>query len=185
MPTAYIKKLAKLNHTTVNKLEKFWSQAKEIAKSEGNGKAWGLITTIFQNKLKKEGYKVKAFSELNMKPYSYKGQIITASSKEDAIQQVIASGKRPKFSEEQMYILSNIPEELDHSYDRTGKTLCIAADVNENKELDKLFKGYMICIDSDEEAKNFVEEYKSSMNDFVKIIKELGNNKFFKKLMRD
>ena len=64
MPTAYIKKLAKLNHTTVNKLEKFWSQAKEIAKSEGNGKAWGLITTIFQNKLKKEGYKVKAFSVL-------------------------------------------------------------------------------------------------------------------------
>lgn len=63
MPTAYIKKLAKLNHTTVNKIEKFWSQAKEIAKSEGNGKAWGLITTIFQNKLKKEGYKVKAFKE--------------------------------------------------------------------------------------------------------------------------
>lgn len=64
MPTAYIKKLAKLNHTTVNKLEKFWSQAKEIAKSEGNGKAWGLITTIFQNKLKKEGYKIKAFTLL-------------------------------------------------------------------------------------------------------------------------
>lgn len=63
MPTAYLKKLAKLNHTTVNKLEKFWSQAKEIAKSEGQGKAWGLITTIFQNKLKKEGYKVKAFKE--------------------------------------------------------------------------------------------------------------------------
>lgn len=64
MPTAYIKKLAKLNHTTVNKIEKFWAQAKEIAKSEGNGKAWGLITTIFQNKLKKEGYKVGAFTSL-------------------------------------------------------------------------------------------------------------------------
>lgn len=63
MPTAYIKKLAKLNHTTVNKIEKFWSQAKEIAKSEGQGKAWGLITTIFQNRLKKEGYKVSAFYE--------------------------------------------------------------------------------------------------------------------------
>jgi hypothetical protein len=62
MPTAYLKKLAKLNHTTVNKLEKFWSQAKEIAKSEGQGKAWGLITTIFQNKLKKEGYKIKAIT---------------------------------------------------------------------------------------------------------------------------
>lgn len=60
MPTAYLKKLAKLNHTTVNKLEKFWSQAKEIAKSEGQGKQWGLITTIFQNKLKREGYKIKA-----------------------------------------------------------------------------------------------------------------------------
>lgn len=60
MPTAYLKKLAKLNHTTVNKLEKFWSQAKEIAKSEGQGKQWGLITTIFQNKLKSVGYKVKA-----------------------------------------------------------------------------------------------------------------------------
>ena len=61
MPTAYLKKLAKLNNTSVDKLEKFWSQAKEIAKSEGQGKSWGLITTIFQNKLKKEGFKVKAF----------------------------------------------------------------------------------------------------------------------------
>lgn len=63
MPTAYLKKLATINHISVDKLEKFWSQAKEIAKSEGNGKAWGLITTIFQNKLKKEGYKVSAFYE--------------------------------------------------------------------------------------------------------------------------
>ena len=61
MPTAYLKKLAKLNNTSVDRLEKFWSQAKEIAKSEGQGKSWGLITTIFQNKLKKEGFKVKAF----------------------------------------------------------------------------------------------------------------------------
>ena len=60
MPTAYIKKLAKLNNISVNTLEKFWSQAKEIAKSEGQGNSWGLITSIFQNKLKKEGYKVKA-----------------------------------------------------------------------------------------------------------------------------
>lgn len=64
MPTAYLKKLATLNHISVDKLEKFWSQAKEIAKSEGQGKSWGLITTIFQNKLKKEGYKVKAFTSL-------------------------------------------------------------------------------------------------------------------------
>lgn len=63
MPTAYLKKLAKLNRVSVNKIEKFWSQAKEIAKSEGQGKAWGLITSIFQNKLKKEGYKVSAFYE--------------------------------------------------------------------------------------------------------------------------
>jgi len=62
MPTSYLKKLAKLNHTTVNKIEKFWAQAKEIAKSEGNGKVWGLITTIFQNRLKKEGYKIKAIA---------------------------------------------------------------------------------------------------------------------------
>lgn len=63
MPTAYLKKLATLNHISVDKLEKFWSQAKEIAKSEGQGKSWGLITTIFQNKLKKEGYKISAFYE--------------------------------------------------------------------------------------------------------------------------
>lgn len=63
MPTAYLKKLAKLNNTSVDKLEKFWSQAKEIAKSEGQGNSWGLITSIFQNKLKKEGYNVKAFKE--------------------------------------------------------------------------------------------------------------------------
>lgn len=63
MPTAYLKKLAKLNKVSVNKLEKFWAQAKEIAKSEGQGKSWGLITTIFQNRLKKEGFKVKAFKE--------------------------------------------------------------------------------------------------------------------------
>ena len=65
MPTAYLKKLAKLNNTSVDKLEKFWSQAKEIAKSEGQGKSWGLITTIFQNKLKKEGFKVKAYFTLS------------------------------------------------------------------------------------------------------------------------
>ena len=63
MPTAYLKKLAKLNNISVNTLEKFWSQAKEIAKSEGQGNSWGLITSIFQNKLKKEGYKIKAFKE--------------------------------------------------------------------------------------------------------------------------
>lgn len=116
MPTAYIKKLAKLNHTTVNRIEKFWSQAKEIAKSEGNGKAWGLITSIFQNKLKKEGYKVKAMTcaclnspestkqfyedlenelkahrkEETMKPYSYNGRIIIASSKQEAIKKIVA-----------------------------------------------------------------------------------------------
>ena len=56
MPTAYIKKLAKLNNISIDKIENLWSQAKEIAKSEGNGKAWGLITTIFQNKLKEKGY---------------------------------------------------------------------------------------------------------------------------------
>ena len=60
MPTAYIKKLAKLNNISIDKIENLWSQAKEIAKSEGNGKAWGLITTIFQNKLKEKGYKIKA-----------------------------------------------------------------------------------------------------------------------------
>lgn len=65
MPTAYIKKLAKLNNISIDKIENLWSQAKEIAKSEGNGKAWGLITTIFQNKLKKEGYKIKAYSVLS------------------------------------------------------------------------------------------------------------------------
>lgn len=89
MPTAYIKKLAKLNHTTVDKIEKFWSQAKEIAKSEGQGKAWGLITTIFQNKLKKEGYKVK--SAKSNKQFSYKGKIITACSKEEAIHQILSA----------------------------------------------------------------------------------------------
>lgn len=65
MPTAYIRKLAKLNNISIDKIENLWSQAKEIAKSEGNGKAWGLITTIFQNKLKEKGYKIKAYSILS------------------------------------------------------------------------------------------------------------------------
>lgn len=60
MPTAFIKKLSKINNVSVNTIEKFWSQAKEIAKSEGKNKNWGLITTIFKNKLKSEGYKVTA-----------------------------------------------------------------------------------------------------------------------------
>ncbi len=58
MPTAYIKKLAKLNKKHISTIEKYWSQAKQIAKSENMSKNWGLITTIFKNKLKANGLKV-------------------------------------------------------------------------------------------------------------------------------
>ena len=58
MPTAYIKKLAKLNKKHISTIEKFWSQAKKIAESENSGKNWGLITTIFKNKLKANGLKI-------------------------------------------------------------------------------------------------------------------------------
>lgn len=77
MPTSYIKKLSKLNHTTNKVIEKFWSQAKEIAKSYNKGKNWGLITKIFQDKLKGNGYKIKG--------YTYKGNLIIADTKREAI----------------------------------------------------------------------------------------------------
>lgn len=49
MPTAYIKKLAKEGHGSVESLEKKWNTAKEKAKEEGKGDNFALITTIFQN----------------------------------------------------------------------------------------------------------------------------------------
>lgn len=78
MPTAYIKKLAKLNHKSPTTLEKYWDNAKAIAKKQGKSGAWGLITTIFQNILKKEGMKVTAI-------YLYGGNVVCASCKKEVV----------------------------------------------------------------------------------------------------
>jgi hypothetical protein len=82
MPTAYIKKLAKLNHKPAAVLEKYWDKAKAIVKEQGKSNAWGLVTTIFQNILKKEGMKITAI-------YLYKGNVICASCKNEILKRSI------------------------------------------------------------------------------------------------
>jgi len=78
MPTPYIKKLAKLNHTSVKTIEKYWDEAKEIA----SGK-WALVTHLFQKKLKAHGYKITALCT-----YSYDGVSVKASCKAEAVSYV-------------------------------------------------------------------------------------------------
>lgn len=51
MPTAYIKKLAKEGHGTVQSLEKKWDEAKAAAKKEGKGENFAYVTGIFQKML--------------------------------------------------------------------------------------------------------------------------------------
>lgn len=56
MPTTYINQIHKKTGISKKTLEKFWSEAKNAAK---NGR-WGLVVTIFKNKVKKH---TKSFTE--------------------------------------------------------------------------------------------------------------------------
>jgi hypothetical protein len=49
MPTPYLKKLSEQGKGSVPSLEKKWDKAKGIAKGEGKGDNYGLITHILQN----------------------------------------------------------------------------------------------------------------------------------------
>lgn len=48
MPRSYIKKTAKKHHTTIKKAEEKWNKAKSIAKKQGQGDNYALITGIYK-----------------------------------------------------------------------------------------------------------------------------------------
>ena len=192
MPTAYLKKLATLNHISVDKLEKFWSQAKEIAKSEGQGKSWGLITTIFQNKLKKEGYKVKAFTSLadtdelddadlgiNVDPKEYhkqKSLQMSLQSKLDMIKKDI-NKEADNYNKELEDIAKRLNEENRKRYSRDNdgdKWLYYNGTVNKEVLLEAYkdgvcddirfrFGGHLKTIVNDKDIEDELKYYKNSV----------------------
>ena len=56
MPTNYVKTIADKAGKSVQEVEKYWKEAKEIAKKhygEGSDKFWGTVTKVFKNKVNK------------------------------------------------------------------------------------------------------------------------------------
>mgnify|MGYP001001553243 CR=1 FL=1 len=49
MPSNYVKKLAGGSKKKESSLEKDWKRAKKIAKEQGKGDRYGLVTHIFQS----------------------------------------------------------------------------------------------------------------------------------------
>ena len=52
MPLPLMKKIHREQNIPMDALEKMWAQAKAIAASEGQAEHWGLITSIFEKKVK-------------------------------------------------------------------------------------------------------------------------------------
>lgn len=65
MPTAYIKKLSKEKGISVNQLEKYWDEAKELAKKEGHEKDYAYITGIFKKIISKKDKKKINTNKIN------------------------------------------------------------------------------------------------------------------------
>lgn len=182
MPTAYLKKLAKLNNISVNTLEKFWSQAKEIAKSEGQGNSWGLITSIFQNKLKKEGYKVKASTAQNKLDY--------INQVKECIKQIWARGTRnqqEQFAKEWVANYSRIIDDCLNAFEEPkvcARMMYIkyhkenpqTRDLNKNKDTDF----YTLL----KEAKQYFEGLKKWKEDFSDFDVQQNTIKAFKEETR-
>lgn len=51
MPTGFVKKMAKKHKMSVDKSEKLWDRAKEIADKQGKGDNFAFITGIYKNML--------------------------------------------------------------------------------------------------------------------------------------
>lgn len=51
MPVPFIKKMAKKHKMSVDRSEKLWDKAKDIAKKNGEGENFALITGLYKNML--------------------------------------------------------------------------------------------------------------------------------------
>ena len=56
MPQAYVAKLAKEHHITIQEAEAIWERAKEAA---GDGASYAIVTTIFKNMMHERSEKKK------------------------------------------------------------------------------------------------------------------------------
>lgn len=56
MPTAYIKKMAKKHHISVDKSEEYWEKAKKLAQKE-HPDDFAIITTIYKKMLGERTFK--------------------------------------------------------------------------------------------------------------------------------
>lgn len=51
MPTPFVSKMAKKHHTTVDKAEDKWAEAKKLAGDQGHSGDYGYVTEIFKRKM--------------------------------------------------------------------------------------------------------------------------------------
>lgn len=111
------------------------------------------------------------------------GQIITASSKEEAVQKhkVIAKTMGKSHYAKRLYLSEEIKKEIPTNIDidEGGDTLSLFPYFNEYW-INNLFDGCSVTFDSEKKVKDYIKENKNSMKEFVELFTKLKNNKFFK-----
>lgn len=141
---------------------------------------------------------LKAEASAEMRPFSYNGKVITASSREEAIKRIsatqnkiasskcIVASRKTNKNRHRIEVPEGIEQEVPKGivFDNYGDVVILYPETNE-KAFDSMFEEAEVRFDDGKEFQEFVTKNKQSMQDFVRILNELKNNAFFKEITKN